>query len=388
MRDDEDEPLLSLGDEYSERQSSAPVSVIALDPTLCSIFVVAFDTRCGNIVEWCYPSSFDISGAEFKALPSGAHNVQHDVMLFEMNGHYGLATYIMRQVDNASERGARMKSVGIVCKHYLSLAAHEDKLFDFAHQSVERYNGKGNNQSIFYEELIEYFTTHNATAIPRPTEIRPPEGSLYELLKSQGPDLFLLWKMMLLNKRIIIQCTPPITRQCSYVQGLAMLLGNIPQNKTNPLFYITVNDITTLKLREAYIACTADLVLKSKGVQLFDVFVTGSALHNDTGMVMSCTRGDRLRHGILSNMINHHAANKNSLELDEMILSYFASLTCDLFTALDSAHNHQTFSAKDLQDLRLHVTDLPFLQVLIDKMGYDIELFEPGCCEDAFKSLL
>ena len=74
--------------------------------------------------------------------------------------------------------------------------------------------------------------------------------------------------------------------------------------------------------------------------------MTGSALHNDTGMVMSCTRGDRLRHGILSNMINHHAANKNSLELDEMILSYFASLTCDLFTALDSAHNHQTFSAK------------------------------------------
>ena len=49
-------------------------------------------------MEWCYPSSFDISGAEFKALPSGAHNVQHDVMLFEMNGHYGLATYIMRQV--------------------------------------------------------------------------------------------------------------------------------------------------------------------------------------------------------------------------------------------------------------------------------------------------
>ena len=42
-------------------------------------------------------------------------------------------------------------------------------MFDFSNHCFIRYNGKGNNQSIFYEELIEYFTTHNATAIPRPT---------------------------------------------------------------------------------------------------------------------------------------------------------------------------------------------------------------------------
>lgn len=52
---------------------------------------------------------------------------------------------------------------------------------------------------------------------------------------------------------------------------LQRLLMSLPTKKT----MFQVNDITTLKLREAYIACTADLVLKSKGVQLFDVFVTG-----------------------------------------------------------------------------------------------------------------
>lgn len=50
-------------------------------------------------MEWKYPENYSLSGVEFKALPSGAHNVQHDIMLFELNSHFGIAAYIMKQVN-------------------------------------------------------------------------------------------------------------------------------------------------------------------------------------------------------------------------------------------------------------------------------------------------
>ena len=127
-------------------------------------------------MEWNYPESFDLRGVEFKAMPSGAHNVQHDTMIFEIRNHFGIAAYIMKQVrsgpleteslvlpkprfiickpargqlsswiyrrttelgvhttifakvDVAAERGARMKSVGVVCSHYLPLHQHQERL--------------------------------------------------------------------------------------------------------------------------------------------------------------------------------------------------------------------------------------------------------------------
>ena len=51
------------------------------------------------MVEWNYPESYSLAGVEFKALPSGAHNVQHDIMIFELANSFGLAAYIMKQVS-------------------------------------------------------------------------------------------------------------------------------------------------------------------------------------------------------------------------------------------------------------------------------------------------
>jgi hypothetical protein len=45
-----------------------------------AVFVVKFDTKHGNTVEWSYPQSVDVSGVEFSCLPSGAHNIHEDVM--------------------------------------------------------------------------------------------------------------------------------------------------------------------------------------------------------------------------------------------------------------------------------------------------------------------
>lgn len=47
---------------------------------IVGVFVIAFDTRAGNTVEWWAPHDLDVSGIEFKAMTSGAHRVHTDFM--------------------------------------------------------------------------------------------------------------------------------------------------------------------------------------------------------------------------------------------------------------------------------------------------------------------
>eukprot|EP00116_Pleurobrachia_bachei_P012190 sb/3472452/ len=139
---DDTEPLLQAPEVEIRSPGGKPdhvadVHYVHCDPKLCAIFVVAFDTREGNVIEWCYPDDYDLTGVEFKAMPSGAHNVQHDVVVFEVNGNFGMAAFMMKQVENTAERGARMKSVGVVTRNYPSLSPHEERLVEFAQQCVE-----------------------------------------------------------------------------------------------------------------------------------------------------------------------------------------------------------------------------------------------------------
>lgn len=82
------------------------------------VFVVAFDTRAGNTVEWWTPQDLDVSGIEFKAMASGAHRVLTDFIYFKRGNFYGLSCFENMRVENEEERGARMKSVGVVAKSY------------------------------------------------------------------------------------------------------------------------------------------------------------------------------------------------------------------------------------------------------------------------------
>ena len=43
---------------------------------------------------------------------------------FKTKGLYGVACFVNMLVDNAAERGARMKSVGVICRNYEALPAH------------------------------------------------------------------------------------------------------------------------------------------------------------------------------------------------------------------------------------------------------------------------
>ncbi len=65
----------SINRDLQSRQQHADIS-----ENLLGIFVVSFDTKLGNIVEWQIPESLNLERIEFKAMASGFHLIQNDVV--------------------------------------------------------------------------------------------------------------------------------------------------------------------------------------------------------------------------------------------------------------------------------------------------------------------
>lgn len=107
----------------------------------------------GNMVEFCLPHDIDLDGVEFKSMASGSHRITNDFMYvfphlfsdrqmsvtlhqsiphpsgfasssaryFRKGCYFGLACFANMPVESELERGARMKSVGILCPSYTLL---------------------------------------------------------------------------------------------------------------------------------------------------------------------------------------------------------------------------------------------------------------------------
>lgn len=111
--------------------------------------------NAGNMVEWCLPHDVNLDGVEFKSMASGSHRITSDFMCvfpldcrpsgstwlckrrccetalhlrftlsdryFRKGCYFGLACFANMPVESELERGARMKSVGILCPSYTLL---------------------------------------------------------------------------------------------------------------------------------------------------------------------------------------------------------------------------------------------------------------------------
>lgn len=113
------------------------------------------------MVEWCLPHDINLDGVEFKSIASGSHRISSDFMYvllapsaecslwrstclfspcqesvtlcsprlfvlpwaryFRKGCYFGLACFANMPVENELERGARMKSVGILSPSYTLL---------------------------------------------------------------------------------------------------------------------------------------------------------------------------------------------------------------------------------------------------------------------------
>ncbi|XP_008282692.1 protein LCHN-like [Stegastes partitus] len=260
---------------------------------IVSVFVVTFNTRSGNMLEWCLPKDMDLEGVEFKAIASGSHRVTTDFIYFRKGSYFGLACFANMAVESTVERGARMKSVGILSPSYTLLYRYMSFL---EHQVRLQLQSPGHYSPLeaFYEDkraLLPPGGDAVVTACPANAwgaainhsmhpemKITHPAGCMSQFIRFFGEQIMVLWKLALLRRRILIFSPPPVGVVCYRVYCCCCLANisipgvGVAVPEFRPFFYVNVADISALENELSYVACTTEKIFEEKK-DLYDVYV-------------------------------------------------------------------------------------------------------------------
>nr|XP_011721928.1 protein LCHN isoform X4 [Macaca nemestrina] len=255
-------------------------------------FVIMVSSLPGNMVEWCLPQDIDLEGVEFKSMASGSHKIQSDFIYFRKGPFFGLACFANMPVESELERGARMKSVGILSPSYTLLYRYMHFLENQVRHQLEM-PGHYSHLAAFYEDKkgVLHAGPGRGSSLPPvywlpsihrymypEMKITHPAGCMSQFIKFFGEQILILWKFALLRKRILIFSPPPVGVVCYRVYCCCCLAnvslpgigGTIPESK--PFFYVNVADIESLEVEVSYVACTTEKIFEEKR-ELYDVYV-------------------------------------------------------------------------------------------------------------------
>ncbi|XP_031560300.1 DENN domain-containing protein 11-like [Actinia tenebrosa] len=387
---------ISLPDDveiFAPKPNTVPDLIVA-------VFVVHFDTRKGNIIEWKYPKDVELSEVEFKALASGSHTITQDFIYFKTKDNlFGLSCFERITVDNAEERGSRMKSVGILCARYTSLHEHLPFLED---EVTKQLDNPGHYEDLenYYHSFKHCIVRNNFVATPPPEhlpgleeipvlKITHPAGCFPQFINFFGDKLFALWKLVLLQKRILFFSPPPVGVACYRVYCACLLASHgIPfgfETGSNPLFFTNVCDLETLHNEHKYIACTTEKIFETKeGV--WDVYVDNQNIQAKgyLNIMTHTNHADRERFEMLDIYRRDQLINGGEVVDDEkMYTKYFVHLNNTLFQALFEVASSpdRILKAEVIQRVGLDPkADLTFLNDLTELYGIDVQIPEPTCC--------
>ena len=104
-----------------------------------------------------------------------------------------------------------------------------------------------------------------------------------------GPSVFVLWKFLLLQSRVIFFSKPPIGPCCNWVYFSCLLTqSDSSKINPNPHFYVSVADLDLLKSEDNFIACTTEQIIQIKRA-CYDVFIPlTSSAGEVTGAKITC----------------------------------------------------------------------------------------------------
>ncbi|XP_039264863.2 DENN domain-containing protein 11-like [Styela clava] len=375
---------------------------------IISVFVVAFDTKCGNIIEWCLPSDFDLSTVEFKAMPSGAHTVNSDFLYFRKDNMYGLSCFEKMQVDSTEERGVRMKSVGVLATTYTALHKYSQFLEVQVRHQLQT-PGDYKQLIAFYEDkkglippsfpihegIVSNFpSSGDQLGLPEMTIIHPV-GCFLHFIRFFGESVFVLWKLALLQKRILFFSPPPIGVVCYRVYCTSCLAKQIftkqTRKLTKPYFYVNIADIEQLENEMSYIACTTEKIFCEKP-HLYDVYVDNRVIKSVSPAlksVLKVNRCDEEKYQQLLTLRQEHVYLDGIGEAEhhneeQMFASFFMEQNNRIFQTLFdiSTSDNKTLTTEHMRAMGLDpCSDRQFITLLLETYNIDaLMVVDNPCC--------
>ncbi|GAB5568846.1 DENN domain-containing protein 11 isoform X1 [Prionailurus iriomotensis] len=402
-----------------------------------AVFVVTFDPRSGNMVEWCLPQDIDLEGVEFKSMASGSHKIQSDFIYFRKGPFFGLACFANMPVESELERGARMKSVGILSPSYTLLYRYMHFLENQVRHQLET-PGHYSHLAAFYEDKkgVLHAGPGRGSSLPPvywlpsihrymypEMKITHPAGCMSQFIKFFGEQILILWKFALLRKRILIFSPPPVGVVCYRVYCCCCLAnvslpgigGAIPESK--PFFYVNVADIESLEVEVSYVACTTEKIFEEKR-ELYDVYVDNQNVKTHHGHLQPLLRinsADREKYRRLNEqrclthdladvrgpvtapehdggLLHHRQMLLYSQELEDdytpceedLFVLFFLEQNNRIFQTLleVSASQDKTLTAEHARGMGLDPQgDRSFLMDLLEAYGIDVMLvIDNPCC--------
>uniref|UniRef100_A0A672SPN9 DENN domain-containing protein 11 n=1 Tax=Sinocyclocheilus grahami TaxID=75366 RepID=A0A672SPN9_SINGR len=243
---------------------------------IVAVFVVTFDTRSGEV---------------------NCEILLNVLVLFcryfRKGCYFGLACFANMPVESELERGARMKSVGILSPSYTLLYRYMHFLENQVRHQLQ-CPGQYSPLEAFYEDKKAVLPPGGnglVTACPTSAlgpivnrcmhpemKITHPAGCMSQFIRFFGEQIMVLWKFALLRKRILIFSPPPVGVVCYRVYCCCCLANvsipgmgvSVPEFR--PFFYINVADISALETELSYVACTTEKIFEEKK-ELYDVYI-------------------------------------------------------------------------------------------------------------------
>ncbi|KAM3869917.1 DENN domain-containing protein 11 [Diretmus argenteus] len=392
-------PGLSVRDQWEEKDQ------------IVAVFVVTFDTRSGNMVEWCLPQDINLDGVEFKSMASGSHRVASDFIYFRKGCYFGLACFANMPVESELERGARMKSVGILSPSYTLLYRYMHFLENQVRHQLQ-CPGQYSPLEAFYEDkkavlppagngLVTACPTWSVSTINRcmhpEMKITHPAGCMSQFIRFFGEQIMVLWKFALLRKRILIFSPPPVGVVCYRVYCCCCLANvslpgigvSVPEFR--PFFYINIADITALETEVSYVACTTEKIFEEKK-ELYDVYIDNQNVktHRDGLQPLLRLNGaDKEKYRKLSEqrqllLYSQEVDRDCTSNEEDLFILFFMELNNRIFQTLSEVAGSAdpTLTADHVRAMGLDPQgDRAFLVELLEVYGIDAMLvIDNPCC--------
>ena len=226
------------------------------------------------------------------------------------------------------------------------------------------------------------------------------------LIDTFGVQLLVLWRLSLLNLRILFYSSPPLDTICNQIFSISLLpnskYNNFAHSLQNPTyqnsiilqenshssksclyvdsekakFYTSLLDISEnrdgcFSDGSAYFACTSDKVIEETMKNCYDVFVDGDKIRTwrkDLTSVIKPTRADKHRLAELKRLQVFHSESPPG-EIHYAFLKYFADLNDQIMKVL--LQTNANFEAQsDFPDGSFAISERS--SILSDNLGMEL----------------